>query len=202
MRRLLRLYPRRWRERYGDEFAALLEELGPTPALIGDIVRGAFVAHFDRFVERPADGGVRRWMLTGAGDAVVRKLIAVLALSTTLTSFFGPAMVVRPLGPEVMTAHALAVIPLFVSIAVGGLTLVAVLAPAPGPQSNRRFVCVAGLVLAAAGIVGAINVLELGRLTGDYEWGIANVHVALVVQGVLTALYFSDRLGGRGLLAS
>ncbi|MDQ3880576.1 MAG: hypothetical protein M3295_05850 [Chloroflexota bacterium] len=41
MRRLVRLYPAAWRARYGDEFAALLDELRPTLPLVLDVVRGA-----------------------------------------------------------------------------------------------------------------------------------------------------------------
>jgi hypothetical protein len=42
---LLRLYPRAWRQRYGAEFTALLEQQPLTPALVVDIVRGALDAH-------------------------------------------------------------------------------------------------------------------------------------------------------------
>jgi ribosomal protein L37AE/L43A len=42
---LLMLYPRAWRQRYGAEFLALLEEETPTPRAIVDIGRGAFDAH-------------------------------------------------------------------------------------------------------------------------------------------------------------
>jgi hypothetical protein len=41
MRRLLILFPRRWRQRYGEEYAALLEELRPTPAVVADTIRAA-----------------------------------------------------------------------------------------------------------------------------------------------------------------
>jgi hypothetical protein len=44
MRLLLRLYPAAWRERYGDEFAALLEERPLSPFDVLDIVFGAFDA--------------------------------------------------------------------------------------------------------------------------------------------------------------
>ena len=46
MRRLLWLYPRRWRRRYGAEMEALLEEMRPTPANVLDLVRGALDARF------------------------------------------------------------------------------------------------------------------------------------------------------------
>lgn len=45
MSRLVRLYPRAWRDRYEDEFIALLEERPPTPRDVLDTIRGAFDAH-------------------------------------------------------------------------------------------------------------------------------------------------------------
>ncbi len=42
---LLRLYPRAWRRRYGEEFAALLEQQRLTPRLVLDVLRGALDAH-------------------------------------------------------------------------------------------------------------------------------------------------------------
>ncbi len=44
-RLLLRLYPARWRERYGDEFASLLEERPLGPSDVADVVHGAIDAH-------------------------------------------------------------------------------------------------------------------------------------------------------------
>jgi hypothetical protein len=41
---LLRLYPRAWRQRYGAEFAALLEQQPLTPLAVVDVVRGALDA--------------------------------------------------------------------------------------------------------------------------------------------------------------
>jgi hypothetical protein len=41
---LLRLYPRVWRERYGAEMSAMLEEIRLTPAAVIDLVAGAIDA--------------------------------------------------------------------------------------------------------------------------------------------------------------
>ena len=41
MRWLLRLYPRAWRERYGNELADLVDETGLSPAGAVDVTRGA-----------------------------------------------------------------------------------------------------------------------------------------------------------------
>jgi hypothetical protein len=44
----VRLYPRSWRERYGDELSALLEDRPPGPADALDLLLGAFDAHLHR----------------------------------------------------------------------------------------------------------------------------------------------------------
>ena len=43
---LVYLYPRAWRWRYGEEFAALLEQQPLSPALVIDVVRGALDARW------------------------------------------------------------------------------------------------------------------------------------------------------------
>lgn len=42
---LLRLYPARWRVRYGDEFAAVLQERPLAPFDVADVLLGALDAH-------------------------------------------------------------------------------------------------------------------------------------------------------------
>jgi hypothetical protein len=44
MKRLLVFFPRRWRQRYGEEYAALLEDLRPTPTVVADTIRAALRA--------------------------------------------------------------------------------------------------------------------------------------------------------------
>ena len=45
---LLRLYPRPWRERYGDEFLALLEKEGTSARVVMSVLAGAFDAWISR----------------------------------------------------------------------------------------------------------------------------------------------------------
>ena len=54
MKRLLWLYPRRWRRRYGEEMEALLEEMRPSLATALDLLRGGLDAQLHR--DRP------RWL--------------------------------------------------------------------------------------------------------------------------------------------
>ncbi len=45
MRKLVYLYPRAWRARYGEEFLVLLEEQASTPRAVVDLILGAVDAH-------------------------------------------------------------------------------------------------------------------------------------------------------------
>lgn len=56
MTRLVSLYPRTWRDRYEDEFLALLSERPPDPLDRLDIVRGAFDARLHPQVQGFASG--------------------------------------------------------------------------------------------------------------------------------------------------
>ena len=73
MKRLLALYPRAWRQRYGDEFLALLEAERPAARLVLDVVVGALDAWLRPQVGRAAApasaGGARR----GSGHDVLDK---------------------------------------------------------------------------------------------------------------------------------
>jgi hypothetical protein len=42
-RTLLRLYPRAWRERYGEELLALIDDAGLTWRIVADVIAGATV---------------------------------------------------------------------------------------------------------------------------------------------------------------
>jgi hypothetical protein len=45
MKRLARLYPKRWRERYGAEIDAFIERRRVTPRAVLDLMRGIIDAH-------------------------------------------------------------------------------------------------------------------------------------------------------------
>jgi hypothetical protein len=73
---LLRLYPFRWRERYGDEFLALLEQQSVTPSVIFDVALGALDAHL-------------RAHLSPVGETVGERAMQRLrALRTTALTLF------------------------------------------------------------------------------------------------------------------
>lgn len=61
---LLRLYPRAWRDRYGDEFVALLEKEGTGPRVVLNVLAGAFDAWVSPKVTdvyAPADANTLRF---------------------------------------------------------------------------------------------------------------------------------------------
>lgn len=62
---LLGLYPREWRERYGDEFAALLEDIGMTPGVVVDVLTGAFDAHLRKRASDRTEARAQRASIVG-----------------------------------------------------------------------------------------------------------------------------------------
>jgi len=69
MRALLRLYPRRWRERYGEEFELVLRGAPPDVRTALDVVGGALDAQARDAAARP--GRLLRWALLALCAAVV-----------------------------------------------------------------------------------------------------------------------------------
>jgi hypothetical protein len=188
--RLLRLYPRRWRERYGPEFEALLGELPLSLSVVLDVARGAVRAHLSAPVR---------------GDAV--PVIPGGGLMLDLRHRFPDA---RPLG----VVGLLLVLPttLFIinNVMVYGLHL-------SGPfdglvrlvESSRpiEYALVvapfAALLLAALPIVGVRIAREAGSVSGtlSVETRVLNLVVGLlsgVLCALLVAYWISENLLGRG----
>lgn len=57
---LVRLYPRPWQERYGEEFHAVVDQQALTLSDMLDIVRGACDAHWTALAHPPTDQRMRR----------------------------------------------------------------------------------------------------------------------------------------------
>lgn len=150
--RLLRLYPRAWRERYGGELAALLDEMTVTPRHLLDLAAGAAAAHRDQFKER-------RIMKSVPWLAVVSLLAAPLILVVVL--------VVSSAAPAVLDEGAseffLLVAPLLVLPAVGAL---AAYYPAETPRANR-FVRRLGLLAGSLAAVLALLSILLSPIIRD-----------------------------------
>jgi len=86
----LRLYPARWRARYGDELEQLLRDVRgsrPRTALAVDLVRGALDAHVQqRFDMQTAD-----WRATGRGALIAGIVWLALSAEIFLTNVVFPA---------------------------------------------------------------------------------------------------------------
>lgn len=101
---LIRLYPRAWRDRYEDEFLAVLEAVPRTRTVTVDVVRGALDAHLHPAEPSPAPGlaaviGGGLWLLGAAQiaalpippdwpgyliDSLPLALLAVIALTVAV----------------------------------------------------------------------------------------------------------------------
>jgi hypothetical protein len=197
VRLLVRLYPRNWRTRYETEFLALLDDVPMTPSVALDVVATAALARLEEWIVRSPDGGWRDVTLTEKGGSMIRTLLAMLVLGTTAMAAFGSAHAIWS-DPDVSAFRGFAALSFALPVAIGVLTLVALVqVPPRSPGRLARPTAAAALLLIPIGIVGVIAVLLVGYGSGDYEWAIATTNAALIVQGVLTALYFSNRLTGR-----
>ncbi len=80
---LIRLYPARWRARYGDEFAAILEERSLGPYDVADIILGALDARLrSRRVGAPTtnERGVDMSLRVGGYTAVLAGILVPVGL--------------------------------------------------------------------------------------------------------------------------
>jgi hypothetical protein len=126
MNRLIRLYPRAWRDRYGDEFAELVSDVsgGRRIRLALDIGRGALDAHLrGRF-------GMRRFL---ADVAVRRGAYDGLIIAGLLTVFVVMTNVVFPGGPNESDGDPEYQIQYVITLAIMAGLLVAI-----GMRARRR----------------------------------------------------------------
>ena len=186
---LLRLYPRRWRERYGEEFEELLAERPPSVRHRFDIARGALDAHLHPQLVDP-DRVVDRWWLAPlAGFGLLIFGVLVVAASPERFDEYG----------SYRDAN-MALIPLLGAIAllIVGIARLALLLPTElGALRVIGFVGVsAGVVWAIAPWVGILGVTFFGAtaVVALGAWRAAvipgRLAAALVVAlGVPTALF-------------
>ena len=100
------LYPRRWREEYGEEFRGLLDDLEPSWRVLGDVVRGAMAMQMRR--------GTAWWKLAAglaAAGALAAGAISFRALPAQYVSRAVMQMrpapdPLRPASPEALEARA------------------------------------------------------------------------------------------------
>jgi hypothetical protein len=89
------LYPRRWRQRYGDEFGVLLEERGFSPSLLFDVLRGALDAwlhpELGTVMPAPVAGGRNPGRRGDRFDKFTRRSRSVLDLAAKEAQRLGHA---------------------------------------------------------------------------------------------------------------
>ncbi len=126
---LLRLYPRRWRERYGEEFEELLAQRPPSPRHRLDIARGALDAHLHpEFVD--PDRVIDRWWLAPlAGLGLLIIGVLVVAASPERVDAYGsyreaPLALVPLLGAVVLLIVGIARLVLLLPAEAGALRVI------------------------------------------------------------------------------
>ena len=164
MRLLLRLYPAAWRDRYGDEFAALLEERPLSPFDVLDIALGAFDARL-----RPRDLALdlaprrKRLMNERIGG------IGAIAGGGLLLLMVGIGFLVPGSGSAAAYLYP-----------VVAIALLAALIGLSGVQGRRNpalawtevALPVAGLAVGLAGIIGSAMVGDRPFIAGQSPWSI------------------------------
>lgn len=93
---LLALHPKAWRQEYGEEYLALLEQVRLGPAAVADVVRHALTLH----------ALARRRALQFCAALAISGLFEVVALRTRLTANIGwaPTTAARGLALAAMVA--------------------------------------------------------------------------------------------------
>jgi hypothetical protein len=91
--RLVRLFPARWRERYGSEFSALLEDLPASPQLVIDVFFSAIAARLAQARQRVVGGPLDLRGPNGSGLLALGVMVPsiVLVLAFGLKFKFGVA---------------------------------------------------------------------------------------------------------------
>ena len=183
---LIRLYPRPWRERYGDELAALLEDRPPGPSDVLDLVLGAFDAHLHRRGRGStgATGSTAPWSVRlGSVAAVAGGVLWMLAV---VVAVYGRMDDSNP--PMALVAVAM-------------LSILIALAALSAAQSRRHPVLVwasfllpaIGIVLLATGAVAQLVVGDrpiIGQVTPWVPWffGIMLALVGCAIFGIVSAV--------------
>jgi hypothetical protein len=177
---ILRLYPARWRARYGDEFVAVLEERPLGPFDVADIVLGALDAHLHLRGLGAASQHAKGFAMSlrvGGYAAIVGGVLWLLVLAgnaindgaDTGSPFLGYAIV----GATVMTLVALIGLSAFQARSHPVLTWAAFVIPAAG--------AVVGLLgYAAIVVTGDSDTILFGGIS---PWMIGSIGLLTMVLG-------------------
>jgi hypothetical protein len=167
---LIRLYPARWRERYGDEFEVILEERPLGPFDVADIILGAIDARI-RLRGRgtaPTHGRSLSMSLRIGGYAAV---LGGATLATSILLGLGLVVVVEPVVPGVLLITGSALL----LVALAGLSAFQARAH---PILSWAAVAAAGvgMIVCIFGVVGM-------QVLGDGYWDVFIVGIIGVLAG-------------------
>jgi hypothetical protein len=150
MSRLVRLYPRAWRERYEDEFLRLIEDRPPSRLERFDIVRGAIDAWLHPQV-RSAPAARENSDRTGV---VVAAVLGGLAFAAG-----GVSIATARIGPDGYKDHDLGFV-----ILIGGMVLTGIAAMLAASDSRTRRTSLT-MIVAALGTLTPWPFLAVGFFT-------------------------------------
>jgi hypothetical protein len=178
MRALVRLYPRVWRDRYEEEFVALLEArpIGPFDAV--DIVLGAMDAH-RRVLRRPGRTSPRKEIRMST------RLGGLAAVATGLLWFALLALIVK--GDDIELLGAVVFLLGMVALVLAVIGLGAAQGRAhPVATWTAVAVPVAGVVVAIAGFLVLNLIYGDVPVIGDFTpWGIGTIGVLATLVGAV-----------------
>jgi hypothetical protein len=176
---LLRCYPARWRARYGDEFAAVLEERPLGPFDVADVLLGALDAHLHLRGLGAASQHAKGFAMTlriGGYAAIVGGVLWLLALAGNAMNnggeSFSPWLGYAIVGATVMTLVALIGLSAFQARSHPVLTWAALAIPAIG---------------AVVALIGYAAIVATGDsdaiLGGVSPWMISSIGLLTMVAG-------------------
>lgn len=164
--RLLQLYPRAWRERYGDEVAAVLAAHHVTPWTLLDIVLGALDAHLH--------GDLLPGRLTSMAHRIRSSEIAIFCAFVLFCVAWLPLRLVRdplPIWEAAVTAHPallttltildLASVIATLAILVGGLPLLASALAQSIAARRWRLLALFAVPLIAAATLAVVGLADI-----------------------------------------
>ena len=200
---ILRLYPARWRARYGDEFAAVLEERPLGPFDVADVVLGALDAHLHLRGLGAASQHAKGFAMSlriGGYAAILGGILWFIALAGNAindgadsgSSLFGVALLTSIVGATAATLVALVGLSAFQSRRHPVLTWTAFAIPAIG---------------AVLGLLGVVAMAAAGDTDGTFvgglsAWAISTIGVTALVLGSALFAVATWLSGGLSRVAS
>ena len=184
-KRLLSLYPEAWRERYGSELAALLDDTPPSVSGTLDLLRGALMAHMRPVVSSPPGARPR-----GAVAGVLGCFILFSAFGLGFAKTTENYDYTEHIHPLLGVSHSLILVAAIV--AAGALALAAApLARASLAEARRtrdpRLIKLIALPPAAIGVfAGSVGLLVLW-LNAHHHRGDAGAWLLLGLCGLCAA---------------